>query len=463
MNNENIMGTMSEGKLLFKLSLPMILSVLVSSMYNIVDSIFVGRLGDSALTAISLSAPASSIMVAVYFGISIGVNAILSRKLGQKDADGVSRTAGNGFVAMFIAYSLFLIFGIFGVRGYYAIQTSDNDIQNLGMAYTSIVTMLSFGLMLQSLVERLLSGTGKTVGSMAVLMSGAVVNIILDPIMIFGYFGCPAMGIQGAAIATVIGQCSAGAVGLTLNLVINKDVKFKLKSFIPDLRIMREIFIIAIPAMLSYAINSILTFGMNQILIGFTTLAPAVYIIYTRVQSFIAMPVWGIRNTIVSIISYNMGARKTERVKRLITISLTASACIMAVGTLLFEMIPAPLMRIFSNSGEITALGVSAFRIIGITLILSGITTMRGGIFQAMNSSTKTLMIGIVQAASLLGSAALIAQFGNLSAVWCAFPISEIVIFILGIVFERSVNKKYLLTVKEKQKQYNGQKCLNNI
>lgn len=443
-DDENIMGTMSEGKLLFKLSMPMILSVLVSSMYNIVDSIFVGRLGDDALTAISLSAPASSIMVAVYFGISIGVNAILSRKLGQKDTDGVSRTAGNGLIAMIIAYVLFLLFGIFGVNQYYAVQTSDSNIQNLGIIYTGIVTTLSFGLMLQSLVERLLSGTGKTVYSMVVLMSGAVVNTILDPIMIFGYLGCPAMGIKGAAAATVIGQCCAGTVGLILNLVKNNDIKFKIKSFIPDLRILRETFVIAIPAMLTYAINSILTFGMNQVLIGFTTLAPAVYIIYTRVQSFVTMPVWGIRNTIVSIISYNMGAKKVERVQRLIKLSIRSSICIMFFGTLMFELIPGPLMRIFSNSSEVEMLGVAAFRTIGVTLILSGVTIMRGGIFQAMNSSTKTLIIGIVQAVSLLGSAAAIAQIGRIELVWLAFPISEVIIFILGTIYQIMVNRQYL-------------------
>lgn len=444
MNDENIMGTMSEGKLLFKLSMPMILSVLVSSMYNIVDSIFVGRLGDDALTAISLSAPASSIMVAVYFGISIGVNAILSRKLGQKDAGAVSRTAGNGFIAMIIAYVLFLLFGIFGVNQYYAVQTSDSNIQNLGIIYTGIVTTLSFGLMLQSLVERLLSGTGKTVYSMAVLMSGAVVNTILDPIMIFGYLGCPAMGMKGAAVATVIGQCCAGTVGLILNLVKNNDIKFKIKAFIPDWRILRETYAIAIPAMLTYAINSILTFGMNQVLIGFTTLAPAVYIIYTRVQSFVTMPVWGIRNTIVSIISYNMGAKKSERVQRLIKLSIRSAICIMLFGMLMFELIPGPLMRIFSNSSEVETLGVAAFRTIGVTLILSGVTIMRGGIFQAMNSSTKTLIIGIVQAFSLLGSAAAIAQLGRLELVWLAFPISEIIIFILGTIYQRTVERQYL-------------------
>ena len=444
MNDENIMGTMSEGRLLFKLSMPMILSVLVSSMYNIVDSIFVGRLGDDALTAISLSAPASSIMVAVYFGISIGVNAILSRKLGQKDTDGVSRTAGNGLIAMIIAYALFLLFGIFGVNQYYTVQTSDGNIQNLGIIYTGIVTTLSFGLMLQSLVERLLSGTGKTVYSMAVLMNGAVVNIILDPIMIFGYLGCPAMGIKGAAAATVIGQCCAGTVGLILNLVKNNDIKFKIKSFIPDLQILRETFVIAIPAMLTYAINSILTFGMNQVLIGFTTLAPAVYIIYTRVQSFVTMPVWGIRNTIVSIISYNMGAKKTERVQKLIKLSIRSAIYIMLFGTLMFELIPGPLMRIFSNSSEVERLGVAAFRTIGVTLILSGVTIMRGGIFQAMNSSTKTLIIGIVQAFSLLGSAAAIARIGRIELVWLAFPISEIIIFILGTIYQRMVERQYL-------------------
>ena len=436
---ENIMGTMPEGRLLFKLALPMILSVLVSSLYNIVDSIFVGRIGPNALTAISLGAPASSLMVELSFGVAVGMNALLSRKLGEKDSEGVSKTAGQGFLLIGVVYLIFLIFGLFGVRFYYSIQTQDAEIIALGMQYTQIVTICSFGLMIQTIVERLLSSTGRTNGSMAVLMTGAITNIILDPILIFGYFGFPAMGMAGAAIATVIGQCTASAVGLVLNLKWNKDIQFKASAFLPDLKMIKEILVVAIPTTLTYSINSVLMFGMNQVLVGLSLAAPAVYIIYNRVRSFVALPVWGIRNTIISIVAYNIGAGYRDRVRRIIAISMKASAIIMVVGTILYEAIPKVLLGIFSASGEMMEIGVPAFRIIGITLIISGMTIMMSGVFQAMNRSGNALAVSIVQAIVLVGSAALLAFTRSTTLVWFAFPISEIVIFVMSVIFLKNI------------------------
>ena len=441
---ENIMGTMPEGRLLFKLALPMILSVLVSSLYNIVDSIFVGRIGQGALTAISLGAPASSLMVELSFGVAIGVNALLSKKLGEKDSEGVSKAAGQGFLLIGVVYLIFLLFGIFGVEPFYRIQTDDPEIIALGVQYTGIVTTCCFGLMLQTIVERLLSATGRTNGSMAVLLSGAVTNLVLDPILIFGYFGLPAMGMRGAAIATVIGQCVAAAVGLALNLAWNRDVRFTAKAFSPDFRMIKHILVIAIPTTLTYSINSILTFGMNQVLVGLSLAAPAVYIIYNRVRSFVALPVWGIRNTIISVVAYNMGAGYTDRVRRIISLAMKASAVIMVVGTVLYETVPAVLLRIFSATEEMLAIGVPAFRIIGITLIISGMTIMMSGVFQAMNSSGKALAVSIVQAVALVGSAALLALTGSVTLVWFAFPVSEAVIFALSLFFLRDVFRQYL-------------------
>ena len=441
---ENIMGTMPEGRLLFKLALPMILSVLVSSLYNIVDSIFVGRIGPNALTAISLGAPASSLMVELSFGVAVGMNALLSRKLGEKDSEGVSKTAGQGFLLIGVVYLIFLIFGLFGVRFYYSIQTQDAEIIALGMQYTQIVTICSFGLMIQTIVERLLSSTGRTNGSMAVLMTGAITNIILDPILIFGYFGFPAMGMAGAAIATVIGQCAASAVGLVLNLKWNKDIQFKASAFLPDLKMIKEILVVAIPTTLTYSINSVLMFGMNQVLVGLSLAAPAVYIIYNRVRSFVALPVWGIRNTIISIVAYNMGAGYRDRVRRIIAISMKASAIIMVVGTILYEAIPKVLLGIFSASGEMMEIGVPAFRIIGITLIISGMTIMMSGVFQAMNRSGNALAVSIVQAIVLVGSAALLAFTRSTMLVWFAFPISEIVIFAISLMFLKHIYENQL-------------------
>ena len=436
---ENIMGTMPEGRLLFKLALPMILSVLVSSLYNIVDSIFVGRIGPNALTAISLGAPTSLLMVELSFGVAVGMNALLSRKLGEKDGEGVSKTAGQGFLLIGVVYLVFLLFGLFGVRLYYSIQTQDAEIIALGMQYTRIVTICSFGLMVQTIVERLLSSTGRTNGSMAVLMTGAITNIILDPILIFGYFGFPAMGMAGAAIATVIGQCAASVVGLVLNLKWNKDIQFKASAFLPDLKMIREILVVAIPTTLTYSINSVLMFGMNQVLVGLSLAAPAVYIIYNRVRSFVALPVWDIRNTIISIVAYNMGAGYRNRVRRIIAIAMKASAIIMVVGTILYEAIPQVLLGIFSASGEMMEIGVPAFRIIGITLIISGMTIMMSGVFQAMNRSGNALAVSIVQAIVLVGSAALLAFTRSTTLVWFAFPVSEVVIFAMSVIFLKNI------------------------
>lgn len=443
-NKENIMGTMPEGRLLFKLALPMIFSVLVSSLYNIVDSIFVGTIGQEALTAISLGAPASSLMVELSFGVAIGVNALLSRKLGEKDSEGVSKAAGQGFLLTGVVYLIFLAFGLFGVRAFYQVQTSDETIISLGMEYTQIVTICSFGLMLQTICERLLSSTGRTNGSMAVLLTGAVTNMILDPILIFGWLGLPKMGMSGAAIATVIGQCAAGTVGLILNLKRNKEICFKAKAFKPDFKMIKEIMVVAIPTTLTYSINSILVFGMNQVLVGLSLAAPAVYVIYNRVRSFVALPVWGIRNTIISVVAYNMGAGYKDRVRNFIRISTIASAIIMVIGTVLYEAIPNVLLSIFSASEEMLSIGVPAFRIIGITLIISGMTIMMSGIFQAMQSSGKALAVSIVQAVALVGSAALLASSGSITLVWFSFPISEIVIFALSLIFLRGIYKKIL-------------------
>ena len=435
---------MKEGRLLFKLALPMIFSVLVSSLYNIIDSIFVGTIGQDALTAISLGAPASSLMVELSFGVAIGVNALLSRKLGKKDSEGVSKAAGQGFLLTGIVYLIFLAFGLFGVRAFYQVQTSDETIISLGMEYTQIVTICSFGLMLQTITERLLSSTGRTNSSMAVLLTGAITNMILDPILIFGWLGLPKMGMSGAAIATVIGQCAAGTAGLILNLKFNKEIHFKAKAFKPDFKMIKEIMVVAIPTTLTYSINSILVFGMNQVLVGLSLAAPAVYVIYNRVRSFVALPVWGIRNTIISVVAYNMGAGYKNRVRNFIRISTIASAIIMVIGMVLYEAIPNVLLSIFSASEEMLSIGVPAFRIIGITLIISGMTIMMSGIFQAMQNSGKALAVSIVQAVALVGSAALLASSGSITLVWFSFPISEIVIFALSLIFLRGIYKKYL-------------------
>lgn len=442
---ENIMGTMEEKALIFKMALPMIFSVLVSSLYNIVDSIFIGKIGEKALTAISLGAPISSLMVEISFGIAVGVNAILSRKLGENDKDGVSAVTGQGFLLISIVYIIFLLFGLYGVRNFFEMQTSDAEIISLGVEYSYIVTVFSFGLMGQSIVERLLSATGRTNGSMAVLLSGAITNIILDPILIFGYFGLPMLGMAGAAIATVIGQCVASLIGIILNIATNKDIKFELKSFIPNFGMLIDIIVIAVPTTLTYSINSILMFFMNQILVGISVLAPAVYIIYNRVRSFVALPVWGIRNTIISIIAYNLGAGFKERVKNVISISLKVSLVIMIIGTLLFEIVPGPILKIFSASGEMLSMGIIAFRIIGTTYILQGISIILSGVFQAVGHSEKALYSSIVQAVTLVSSAFFISKIASINLVWVSFIVSEVCMCLASLWFMKNISEDKIL------------------
>ena len=294
--------------------------------------------------------------------------------------------------------------------------------------------------MVQTLVERLLSATGKTLGSMLILSSGAVINLILDPILIFGYFGLPAMGIRGAAIATVIGQIFGAALGLALNVMWNKEIRLYIKNLVPDRKLIKEIITIAIPATLTYAISSILTFVLNIILIGFSSVAPAVYIVYSRIQSFIVMPVWGVRNTIVSVIAYNMGANQKQRVRETIRVSLYTAVVIMLIGTLLFESVPTILLDAFSASDVMKEIGIPALRIIGITLVLNGMSVMFSGIFQSMNNSDKAFIGSVVQTAVTIAAAYLLSLTGNLILVWLAFPIAEICVFLVNLVFYRKLH-----------------------
>lgn len=439
---ENIMGTMPIPKLLFQLSLPMVLSVLIQSLYNLVDSIFVGRMGDKALTAISLTAPVSMIMLSVGFGLSIGVNALLSLRLGEKNQDAVDKTAGNGLFLVLAGTAVFMLLGFFAVEPFYRMQTADPEIFTMSVDYTRIIMIFSVGLMVQTLVERLLSATGKTLGSMLILSSGAVINLILDPILIFGYFGLPAMGIRGAAIATVIGQIFGAALGLVLNVMWNKEIRLYIKNLVPDRKLIKEIITIAIPATLTYAISSILTFVLNIILIGFSSVAPAVYIVYSRIQSFIVMPVWGVRNTIVSVIAYNMGANQKQRVRETIRVSLYTAVVIMLIGTLLFESVPTILLDAFSASDVMKEIGIPALRIIGITLVLNGMSVMFSGIFQSMNNSDKAFIGSVVQTAVTIAAAYLLSLTGNLMLVWLAFPIAEICVFLVNLVFYRKLHRE---------------------
>ncbi|WP_041138865.1 MATE family efflux transporter [Beduini massiliensis] len=438
---ENELGTLPIKKLLLKMAVPVILSMLVQSLYNIVDSIYVSRISEDALTAISLATPISSLIASVTVGLSVGVNAILSKKLGEKKYQEANQAAGNGIVIEWLCFIVFFIFGMFFTRMFYEMQTSNLHIQQLGTAYTSIVCLFSFGVCTQVIMERLLISTGKTIGSMCSLLTGAVVNIILDPIMIFGYFGIPALGISGAAIATVIAQFCAALVAFGFNIFTNKEIHFHLGMLKPNFKIIKDIFIVGLPAALTQAISPLLVFGMNQILLGFTTAAPAVYVIYVRLQGFVMMPVWGLKNTVVSIISYNYGAKNKARMIQAMKYCLFIVWGCAVLGIVIMQGFTNDLLAIFNASGEILSIGMKALKIISLCFPFLGTTLIIGSYLQALGESNKTLLTSIMEFILMLLIAALLANTGNIDIVWYAFVMTEAIVVFIACFFMRSVYK----------------------
>ena len=441
---ENIMGTMPIGKLIVKMSLPMMFSMLVQSLYNIVDSIFVARLAEKALTAVTLAMPLQSIMTAVTVGLSVGVNAVLSKYLGEQNKDGVNCAAGNGLLMEWMTFILFFLIGIFGVEPFFEIQTSDPDIIRYSVEYTRIVCILSFGVVNQVIMERLLISTGKTFCAMASLFTGAVVNMILDPILIFGFLGFPALGISGAAYATVAAQTAAALLGTVMNLKVNKEIRFTRAAFRPRPEIMKNMFVIGFPAVLSNAANSVVAFGLNRILLSFTSTAAAVYGVYTRLQGFAMMPVYGLRNTIVSILAYNYGAKKKQRIRQAIRICLAISVSITIIVMAAFLIWPERLLQLFSAQGNMMQIGMTALRIISLGIPAAGISVVLGAAFQSFGNSGKEFFVSAARVIILLLSAWLLSLTGELQAVWWAFVITELSALLAALLFWIRVNDKFL-------------------
>lgn len=449
---ENMMGTMPMGKLILQMSLPMMFSMLVQSLYNIVDSIFVSRVAEDALTAVTLAMPLQSIMTAITVGLSVGVNAVLSKYLGENDKNGVNRSAGNGLLIEWAMFLIFLIIGLFAVEPFFAMQTSDPEIYQYGVAYTRIVFIFSFGVVNQVIMERLLISTGKTICSMASLLTGAVVNMILDPIMIFGRLGCPAMGISGAAYATVIAQTIAALLGTILNLTVNREIRFNPKAFIPQGDMMKNILIIGFPAVLSNAANSVVAFGMNRILLSFTSTATAVYGVYVRLQGFAMMPVYGLRNTVVSILAYNYGAKHKDRIQQAIRICLVSSVSITVIVMAVFLLLPGSLLRMFDAQEYMMQIGTAALRIISFGIPMTGIAVILGAVFQSFGDSGKEFVVSALRVVVLLASAWLLSLTGELSAVWWAFVITEAVALLAAFIFWTKVNTKFIKPMLKESK-----------
>ena len=424
---ENKMGVMPVGKLLMNMALPMIISMLVQALYNVVDSIYVSRISESAVTALSLAFPVQNMQIGVAVGIGVGINSLLSKSLGEGNQEAANRTAGNGMVLMLIATAAFMLFGMFGVRPYYEIQSAVAETVEGGIAYTRICCLLILGSFLQIYAERLLQATGRTVLTMVTQATGAIVNIILDPVFIFGWFGLPAMGMAGAAIATVIGQWTGALLGLYFNEKHNPDVQFGRRYAKLDGNIVRAILTVGIPSIIMNSIGSIMNFGMNQILQGFNETATSVFGIYFKLQSFFFMPLFGLNGATISIIAFNYGARKPERIMKTLKLACSAGLGLMVFGFLIFQVAPDLLLSLFNPSETFLVIGRSALRTISWSFPIAAVCIILSASFQAMGNGMYATITAICrQLVVLLPAAYLLSLTGNVNMVWLSYPIAEV-------------------------------------
>ena len=442
---ENKMGVMPENKLLISMAVPMMLSMLVQALYNVVDSIFVSRIAEDALTAVSLAFPVQNLMIALGAGTGVGINALLSKSLGEKNQKLANKTAHNGIFVMIVTSILCALFGIFGSRWFFTTQTDDLTIIEYGHEYLSIVMTFSFGLYGQFVTERLLQATGRTFYTMITQGLGAIINIILDPILIFGMFGLPKMGMTGAAVATVIGQIIAAILGVWFNVKKNPDIQLKVKEIKPDKEVIKKVYSVGIPSIIMGSIGSVMTYGMNKILMGFSSTSAAVFGVYFKLQSFFFMPVFGLNNGMVPIIAYNYGARKKDRMMKTLRLSITYAVSIMAIGFLVMQIFPAQLFSLFEASEEMLAIGVPALRTISFSFLFAGYCIIVGSMFQALGNGILSMIVSIArQLVVLLPVAFLLSLTGNVNLIWLAFPIAEIASLTLSSIFLYRIYKKVI-------------------
>lgn len=440
---ENKMGTMPENKLLLSMAVPMMISMLVQALYNIVDSIFVSRICEDALTAVSMAFPWQNIVIAIAVGFGVGINALLSRALGQKNADRVNQVAVNGLLLAGLSYLLVLVAGLIGIRAYMRTQTDIETIVNYGITYLNICILCSFGVFVEITFERFLQATGRTVYSMITQLTGAITNIILDPILIFGLLGFPKLGIAGAAWATVIGQCVGAVVAVMLNHFKNPEVHLRLRHIRANGRLMGEITAISIPSIIMSCISSLTCFVMNMILIAYSSTAVAVFGVYFKLQSFVFMPVFGLNNGMVPIIAYNYGAQKPERIHKTIRLGMVYAVAIMVVGLLVFQLIPKQLLLMFDASDAMLEIGAPALRIMSLAFVFAGVGIASSSACQAFGYSVYSMLISIArQIVVLIPAAYLLSLTGVLRSIWFAFPIAEIVSLFLSLFFLRTTLKK---------------------
>lgn len=434
------MGTMPVTKLILTMSLPMMFSMFIQALYNIVDSIFIAKISEDALTAVSIAFPIQNLMISVAVGTGVGVNSLLSMRLGQKRQDDVNKAAMNGLFLALCSYAAFFIVGLTCLRVYLTTQTDNPRIIEYGMDYLTIVTLASFGMFVGIMLDRLLQATGRTIYTMFSQLAGAVFNIIFDPLLIFGVGPFPEMGIQGAALATVLGQFFGMFVSLFCNIRKNEEVQLRFRTFRPDGAVIRQIYKVGVPSILLSSVTSVTTYFIDIVLGKFSTTAIAVYGVYFKLNSFIFMPVFGLNNGIVPIVAYNYGARNHRRITRTIRTAAVLAVAIMTVGSLIFELFPRPLLRLFDASEAMLAIGIPAMRIIAASFISAAITITLSSVFQAFGNAFYSMAISFArQLLVLLPSVYLLSLTGNINNVWWAFLIAELVSFSLSCVFMRSV------------------------
>ena len=442
---ENKMGIMPVGKLLMSMSIPMMISMLVQALYNVVDSYFVAQISQDALNAVGLAFPIQNLMIAVSVGTGVGVNALLSRSLGEKNYETANATAGNGLLLAFLSGLVFIIIGQTVPRAFYLAQTDIPGMVEQGSVYLSICCTWSMGLFMEIMFERLLQSTGNTVLTMLTQGIGAVTNIILDPILIFGLGPFPKMGVAGAAVATVTGQIVGAVLGLIINFRFNKELNLKPSYLKPRGNIIKRIYAVGVPTMVMNSIGSVMVFGLNKILISFTDAATAVFSIYYKLQSFIFMPVFGLNNGMVPIIAYNYGAQKADRILQTMKLASATATVIMLIGLGVAELFPAWLLGIFNASEEMLTIGVPALRIICTCFVFAGFGIVAGSVFQALGHGMLSMTVSIVrQLVVLLPVAWLLSLTGRLELVWLAFPLSELFSVVLCVFFTRRIVRTVL-------------------
>lgn len=443
---ENKMGTMEMKRLILTMSFPIMISMLVQALYNIVDSMYIARVSEDALAAVSLCYPIQMIMVAVACGTGVGVNALLSRYLGEKKQKEANKVAAHGLFTAICNWLVFALIGLFFSNVFLRLFSDDGEIVSMGICYMQICTIFSFGQFVQITYERIMQSTGNTIYNMIIQGVGALVNIILDPIFIFGMFGLPAMGVAGAAIATVTGQIIAMLLGILITQKKIKEVKIQVRDFRVDRQILKAMYRIGIPAILMQSIMSFMTVMMNMILVSFSETAVSVFGIYYKLQNFVFMAVLGMNNALIPILSYNYGAGKKQRIQEAIRFALMVAFVIMVTGTIIFQLFPTQLLYLFDAKENMLAIGIPALRTISLSFVFAGTSIVLCSTFQALGSPNHSLLITLLrQMVLLLPLAYALSSIFGLNVCWWAFLITEVLCALLVLYFLKGVKRRVLL------------------